>query len=471
MTNTAKRPQLLSISLNHQPFFDQLYEPLLAEIRSKADFWRAEDADSAGRRLSEEPNPAAVLITDEALTVNRNNHLWRAVLQYVREGGRAVVMGNFSSYVKPLSIKPFFAQAGLGWDVGSYHRTTVVLNNAAVESDLAAKMLPRYSQKAQFVKNVASEDAWYVTDEESVIESLVFPPTNARVSGESPVAFASVGDGKLGYIGNVNGEQGSNVAVLAIVLQSEFFEFIVGHEKKKFFLHSSIVACQSESLEKLINGGMKEANERCATLPDVDSDTFVRFSQYAYTGDYQAAEFRIREDVKPRTPSPPPQLAFSGAPKIRKKRMSSSLGDGLAQTKDKDLWAQFKKLYPDSAPYRELQDNNPEDDFSPVFLSHTHLYIFADCYGISALKLLCLRKIQRALKNFTLHEEAIEDVVQLIHFCYENTIESDELRDLLNMYTACKATELWQSQNFQHLVMDIGEYACGLISEMLKRVD
>ncbi|GKU13244.1 unnamed protein product [Fusarium langsethiae] len=216
MADTARKPHLLSISLNHQPYFDQLYEPLLAEIQSKADFSRAGDADSVERRLSEEPNPTAVLITDEALSVNRNKHLWKAVLRYVHRGGKAVVMGNFSSFVKPLSIKPFFAQAGLRWEVGAYHRTTVVLNHAAVESGLAAKLLPRYSQKAQFVKNVAPEDAWYMADEESVIESYLFPPTSTRIPGESPVAFASVGDGKLGYIGDVNGEQGSNLAIRAM---------------------------------------------------------------------------------------------------------------------------------------------------------------------------------------------------------------------------------------------------------------
>ena len=35
---------------------------------------------------------------------------------------------------------------------------------------------------------------------------------------------------------------------------------------------------------------MKEAREGCAWLEDVDKDTFVRFSQYAYTEDYVAAD-------------------------------------------------------------------------------------------------------------------------------------------------------------------------------------
>jgi hypothetical protein len=256
------------------------------------------------------------------------------------------------------------------------------------------------------------------------------------------------------------------------ILRSTFFKFIVGQEKREFFVHSSIVACQSECLEKLVNGDMKEAIERCATLCDVDSDTFVRFSQYAYTGDYRAAQRQTREHVRPREPSPPQSpVLYSEPPKVRKKKISSYWGGDLVQTKDKDLWSHFKRLYPDSVSDREPEGNAPEDDFTDIFLSHAHLYIFADCYDISALKLLCLRKLQRTLESFTVHEEAIDDVVRLLRFCYENTLESDEMRDMLNMFTACKAVELWRSQEFQRLVRDSGEFAWGLVSEMLKRVD
>ncbi|KAF5534996.1 triacylglycerol lipase [Fusarium napiforme] len=211
MENTAKKPWILAISLSHKPFLDEIFEPLVAEIRPKADFLRAEDGEQAERLLSREPTPAAVLITDEGLTEDQNNHVWLAVLRYVRGGGTAVVMGSFSSFVLPLNIEPFFAQAGLGWSAASYTGETFVLNDEAVGRGLAAKMVPEYSTKALFLNNVAFENAWYVTDE----ESNVLSSTNAR-AGESAVALASVGDGKLGYIGDVNAEHGSNDAVLAM---------------------------------------------------------------------------------------------------------------------------------------------------------------------------------------------------------------------------------------------------------------
>ncbi|PTB40353.1 hypothetical protein M441DRAFT_59125 [Trichoderma asperellum CBS 433.97] len=215
MAENAK-PRVLSISLNHQSFFDSMYGSLLTKIRTGSVFQRVEDGESAKRVLLEGPPPHAILITDEALTLRENAPVWEAVLKYIKQGGTAVVMGNFSSFVEPLSIKPFFAKAGLEWEQGSYHRTTLVLNPQAVGIHLASKLLPEYSQKAVFLKNAKTSDAWYVTNENAVTESLAFQAKDAHVTGESPVLLASVGKGKLGYIGDVNGEEGSEAVVIAM---------------------------------------------------------------------------------------------------------------------------------------------------------------------------------------------------------------------------------------------------------------
>ncbi|KAL6858471.1 ribonuclease H-like protein [Trichoderma novae-zelandiae] len=216
--NTAEnaKPRVLSVSLNHREFFDAMYGSLLTKIRAGSVFQRVEDADSAMHMLLEGPRPDAVLITDEALTSRKNALVWDAVLNYVRQGGTAVFMGHFSCFVKPLRIKPFFAKAGLQWESGSYHRTTLVLNSPVVGVGLASKLVPEYSQKAVFLKHAKPSDAWYVTNEKSVTESLVFSAESAHIAGESPVLMARVGEGKLGYIGDVNGEQGSEVAVLTM---------------------------------------------------------------------------------------------------------------------------------------------------------------------------------------------------------------------------------------------------------------
>ncbi|KAH0594997.1 hypothetical protein MHUMG1_07295 [Metarhizium humberi] len=213
---TSKTARVLAISLHNQPWFDDMYAPLLTALKSKADFQRAENSTSAIEFLSQRPEPSAILITDEALTLRDNISVWEAVLAYVRRGGTAIIMGLFPSFVKPDSVKPFFSRAGLDWGVGSYHRTTLALNLSAVGVANTQTLPQRYSQKAVFVNNVAAEEMWYKTDDGSKVQSRVFPPTSAKVAGETAVALAKVGEGKLGYVGDVNAEDGSNSVVLAM---------------------------------------------------------------------------------------------------------------------------------------------------------------------------------------------------------------------------------------------------------------
>ncbi len=190
----------------------------LSGIQSKAEFQQTEDAASALRLLRQEPTPSAVLVTDQALTLPEHSALWDAVLDYVRTGGTAVVTCFFSSFVLPDNMKPFFARAGLNWARGSYHRTTLTVNKRTADAANvnAQKMPVSYSQKALFASHVASGDMLYTTDKEPVVQSTVFAPTSAHVTGETAVALAKVGSGKLGYVGDVNAEDGSHIVVLAI---------------------------------------------------------------------------------------------------------------------------------------------------------------------------------------------------------------------------------------------------------------
>jgi hypothetical protein len=209
-------PRVLAISLHKQPWFDEMYAPLLTALTSNTEFQRAENSTEARRFIAQTPKPSAVLITDEALTLRKNNAVWEAVLEYVRGGGTAVIMGHFPSFVRPNDLKPFFSRGGLNWEPGSYHRTTLALNQAAVGVANAIKLPLKYSQKAVFVKNVIPGDMWYKTDDDSVVESMVFPPTSVNTVGETAVALAKVGAGKLGYIGDVNAEGESNAVIFAM---------------------------------------------------------------------------------------------------------------------------------------------------------------------------------------------------------------------------------------------------------------
>ncbi|GJC90562.1 hypothetical protein ColLi_13400 [Colletotrichum liriopes] len=159
-------------------------------------------ASQRPRPLTTAPAPAVVLITDQGLTEGHTD-VWDAVITYVRQGGTAIAMGHFSSFVKPDNIRPFFAKAGLAWDTGEYCRTMVTLNPDVAGS--AATSLPtQYSQKAVFLKGVQPTAILYGIDETSVDKK------------EAAICFAQVGNGKIGYVGDVNVEEGTDDAILAM---------------------------------------------------------------------------------------------------------------------------------------------------------------------------------------------------------------------------------------------------------------
>lgn len=75
------------------------------------------------------------------------------------------------------------------------------------------------------------------------------------------------------------------------VFRSKQFVFLIGELQAEFTVHAAIIAKQSKALDALINGSMKEAFSGKAIFEDIAEDTFIRFCQFAYTGDYTTPDF------------------------------------------------------------------------------------------------------------------------------------------------------------------------------------
>jgi hypothetical protein len=103
-------------------------------------------------------------------------------------------MGLFSNFVRPNDIGPFFAKAGLQWSVGNYHHVNVSFNSDALEATLPVA----YSLKAQFLRGVDASAILYGFD------------------GEAAIAFGQFGEGRIGYVGDVNAEEGTSAALIAM---------------------------------------------------------------------------------------------------------------------------------------------------------------------------------------------------------------------------------------------------------------
>lgn len=53
-------------------------------------------------------------------------------------------------------------------------------------------------------------------NDSSRTESLVLPPERVQDLQQTPIALTNMGRGKLGYVGDVNGEEGTDAVVLAM---------------------------------------------------------------------------------------------------------------------------------------------------------------------------------------------------------------------------------------------------------------
>lgn len=72
--------------------------------------------------------------------------------------------------------------------------------------------------------------------------------------------------------------------------------------KTEFHLHEHAVVRLSDPLRNLMQGGRTESQAGCTKWDDVSKDTFERFAQFAYTGDYSIPkkdEKKVSESNKP----------------------------------------------------------------------------------------------------------------------------------------------------------------------------
>ncbi|OIW26626.1 hypothetical protein CONLIGDRAFT_655985 [Coniochaeta ligniaria NRRL 30616] len=286
------------------------------------------------------------------------------------------------------------------------------------------------------------------------------------------------------------------------IVVSRPFRFVVGAKKREFMLHSEVVSRLSRTLNALVNGQMREAREDCAIWEDVDEDTFIRFSKFAYTGDYDAAQPRLvvsTSDVEetiaelpfskasipsvssgdrwsrgdtPPSPAEPGNEGWGGrvpSPSSPPAPMSSGTLDlfciFVQPYMSKDGWGSW------SAPPIH---NREDEDYTEVLLSHARMAVFADYHGVSALETLALKELTFLLAAFRLWESRVDDVANLISYVYESTARLNDsacgLRKLVCQYSAYKMEVLWKSAEFKQVFRTFVEFSEDLTDQLLKRL-
>lgn len=215
----TSRPRILLLSLEsflEMPVFDEMFAELINGLLAKAIVSRATVADKALAYLQEH-KPTAIIAADVGIVKRKHAKLMKAITSYVRNDGRRILLAcSFSSLAPPIDLGHWFASTwNLPWVTGQYVRTTVHLNPQARHLSQQG-LTAAYSQKALFLKNVPLEAALYRPSDDSWTESHVFHNTPFNDLSETAIAYTPMGDGWLGYVGDVNNEVGSTKVTLAM---------------------------------------------------------------------------------------------------------------------------------------------------------------------------------------------------------------------------------------------------------------
>jgi hypothetical protein len=168
---------------------------------------------------------------------------------------------------------------------------------------------------------------------------------------------------------------------------------------------------------------MIEAEEKQTSISNVDKNTFARFAEFIYRGDYNVAEALIvldnldterrrSESDSPRpleveaAEPPPPAPAADPLPpdedywppsrnskKKRKRDIQIPIRNRLP------LFADFSLPAVDNISFPEIHDHETVSDTGLMYdyaktLCHVQLYVFAKKYQINDLKDLVIRKLQ-----------------------------------------------------------------------------
>jgi hypothetical protein len=260
-------------------------------------------------------------------------------------------------------------------------------------------------------------------------------------------------------------------------------------------------------------GNMREAEEKQTCVADVDEDTFVRFAEFIYGGDYNVAkplvvldDLAAEEDSSGKNNAQEVEAAVVEESAAQPVVEIIDVIDGAAPTTDDawgdwGIWAPVKKkkkreiktpvrdtLLPfadyylpsvDRILFLKLDDSNAEIDWDSMYdyteaLCHIRLYVFAERYQVDALKDLVIRKLHHVLNNTVFHPSRISELVDLIQFAYQNTPDleamKEPLRSLLTHYVAWKCESLVSVKEFQQLLLAGGPFVNDLFQKVSLRL-
>ncbi|KAF8535384.1 hypothetical protein BDD12DRAFT_855523 [Trichophaea hybrida] len=213
----ASRPNILAISLDFEDMVKEISVDLWSTLKSCANVVTASSAEQATELLGS-LHLQAVLLTDAAVAKGtKYENVCNLLSTYVQNGGIVIMCCIFSNFIGPDEFDNWLRQRwGLNWLFSDYHRTTFYLNPAGENLSHKPGLPNSYSMKAVSLKGVEERSKIYHPTGASNTQSLVFSSQPVKDLSQAAVAYQKVGNGWLGYVGDVNSEKESTAVVMAM---------------------------------------------------------------------------------------------------------------------------------------------------------------------------------------------------------------------------------------------------------------
>lgn len=206
----TSRPFMMVLSFDNEVFFTKVQGDLLSKLRSKLEVLHGLSNERVVDLLTSS-DLVGILITDSAIAEPENAYLLARLVEYTKAGGTVVIGGSFSGTMKFHDVSTFFRDAwGLPWEAGDYTRTEVTLNGKHDFVKNHASLPTSFTVKTLHLSGIVPSMALYVASKQSHIYTPLKKVTQA------PIVHTKIGEGYLGYLGDVGLDESHTAVVLTM---------------------------------------------------------------------------------------------------------------------------------------------------------------------------------------------------------------------------------------------------------------
>ncbi|KAK7471091.1 hypothetical protein VKT23_002506 [Stygiomarasmius scandens] len=214
---TFEDPVIYILSLFQERFMSGTWSNLFAAMEEDAQVSPPIESVAELRLRMNTKKPTAILVIDAGITQPRFETVLNELVEYTKSGGTVVCCCNFTGDLSS-SGRPFFSNWDLPWDFSQYCRHSVILTATAAsglsQSNISQLEQTTFRYKLTSLVDVLPEHSLYKSgDIQTETRNGVLIPSDPR---ETVVAYAPVGRGYLGYVGDANNLDFSSKAIMAM---------------------------------------------------------------------------------------------------------------------------------------------------------------------------------------------------------------------------------------------------------------